>query len=160
MVFALVVMEEIWVGGRLQGEEKRLELLLHSQLENLVHNTMRTFHIGGAASRAAANNNVQIKSGGNIKFVNLKTVAKADGNFVAVSRSGELVINDGSGRSRERHKVPYGSLIVVADGAPVSAGQVVASWDPHTKPIITELNGVAAFLIWRITLLSLIGKTI
>ena len=107
--------------------------------------TMRTFHIGGAASRAAANNSVQIKSGGNIKFVNLKTVAKADGNFVAVSRSGELVINDGSGRSRERHKVPYGSLIVVADGAPVSAGQVVASWDPHTKPIITELNGVAAF---------------
>ena len=107
--------------------------------------TMRTFHIGGAASRAAAVNSIEVKSEGTIKHVNVKTVAKDDGTFVTVSRSGELVVNDENGRSRERHKVPYGALIGLADGADVTAGQSVASWDPHTHPIICEVGGKIVF---------------
>ena len=107
--------------------------------------TMRTFHIGGAASRAAAVNSIEVKSDGTIRHVNVKTVAKGDGSFVSVSRSGELVVNDESGRSRERHKVPYGAVIVVGDGAEVKAGQSVASWDPHTHPIICEVEGKVVF---------------
>jgi DNA-directed RNA polymerase subunit beta' len=108
--------------------------------------TMRTFHIGGAASRATAVNNVQVKSKGVIKLHNLKTVKHATGNLIAVSRSGELAVIDGHGRERERYKIPYGAVISIADGADVQAGQVVAQWDPHTHPIITEVAGVVKFV--------------
>jgi DNA-directed RNA polymerase subunit beta' len=107
---------------------------------------MRTFHIGGAASRAAAVDNVQVKTTGNLKFTNLKTVAHTAGHLVAVSRSGELSVMDAHGRERERYKVPYGAVIDARDGAAVKAGQTVAKWDPHTHPIVSEVAGVIRFI--------------
>ncbi|MBZ0221746.1 MAG: DNA-directed RNA polymerase subunit beta' [Dokdonella sp.] len=108
--------------------------------------TMRTFHIGGAASRAAAVDNVQVKTTGTLKFTNLKTVAHNSGHLVAVSRSGELSVMDAHGRERERYKVPYGANIDARDGAAVKAGQIVAKWDPHTHPIVSEVAGVVRFI--------------
>jgi len=107
--------------------------------------TMRTFHIGGAASRASAVDSVKVKQDGVIRLINLKTVQNKDKNLVAVSRSGELAIADENGRERERYKLPYGALIRVADGAAVSAGDIIANWDPHTHPIVTEVAGKVAF---------------
>ena len=103
--------------------------------------TMRTFHIGGAASRAASTNSITPKSTGTIRLHNIKIVSHKDGHNVAVSRSGELGIVDDNGRERERYKLPYGASIAVNDGDPVEAGQVIANWDPHTHPIISEVAG-------------------
>jgi DNA-directed RNA polymerase subunit beta' len=107
--------------------------------------TMRTFHIGGAASRATAQDNIQVMNDGTIRLHNLKSVEKQDGSLVAVSRSGELSLLDTMGRERERYKLPYGAVIKVADHTEVSAGDVVANWDPHTHPIITEVAGTVKF---------------
>jgi DNA-directed RNA polymerase subunit beta' len=108
--------------------------------------TMRTFHIGGAASRATAQDNIQVMNDGTVRLHNLKFVErKKDGFLVAVSRSGELSVLDTLGRERERYKLPYGALIKVADHAKISAGDVVASWDPHTHPIVTEVAGTVKF---------------
>jgi len=103
--------------------------------------TMRTFHIGGAASRSAAANNVQLKLGGMIKLHNIKLVKNNDGNNVAVSRSGELTVVDEFSRERERYKIPYGAVLTVSDGDATEGGQVVANWDPHTHPVVTEVAG-------------------
>ncbi len=103
--------------------------------------TMRTFHIGGAASRAAAVNSIDVKYGGAVRLVNMKVLQRSDGDFVSVSRSGELAIVNDIGRERERYKVPYGATLRVADGADVESGQAIANWDPHTHPIITEVDG-------------------
>ena len=103
--------------------------------------TMRTFHIGGAASRTAADNSVALKFKGNIRFHNIKSVKHASGKFIAVSRSGELHLIDENGRERERYKIPYGAEISVADNDVVQAGQIVATWDPHTHPVVTEMAG-------------------
>lgn len=108
--------------------------------------TMRTFHIGGAASRATAVNNVQVKTAGQIKLHTMKVVQHAKGYFVTVSRSGELTVADPQGRERERYKVPYGAVLTIGDGASVTAGQVVANWDPHTHPVITEVAGRVKFI--------------
>jgi len=107
--------------------------------------TMRTFHIGGAASGQAAQDNIQVNSDGTVKLHNIKVVDRPDGSLVAVSRSGELSVLDAVGRERERYKVPYGAVIKVRDEAAVSAGEVVANWDPHTHPIITEVAGTVKF---------------
>jgi DNA-directed RNA polymerase subunit beta' len=107
--------------------------------------TMRTFHIGGAASRAAAVSKIEVKTTGTARLKNLKVVKHASGNLVAVSRSGELIVQDEQGRNRERYKVPFGAVLTVGDGAKVKAGAVVANWDPHTHPIITEVAGKATF---------------
>jgi DNA-directed RNA polymerase subunit beta' len=107
--------------------------------------TMRTFHIGGAASRSAAVNNIEIKSNGVVKLNNIKTVAHHKGYLVAVSRSGEVSVINELGRERERYKVPYGATITVADGDVVKQGQVVATWDPHTHPVVTEVAGQLKF---------------
>ena len=107
--------------------------------------TMRTFHIGGAASRATAQDNIQVMNDGTIRLHNLKSVERTDGTLIAVSRSGELSLLDTMGRERERYKLPYGAVIKVADHAEVKAGDVVANWDPHTHPIITEVAGTAKF---------------
>ncbi|WP_350151615.1 DNA-directed RNA polymerase subunit beta' [Thalassobaculum sp.] len=104
--------------------------------------TMRTFHIGGAASRATAIDSIQVKHGGFVRLHNLKTVTKESGELVAVSRSGEIAIADSHGRERERYKLPYGAVIAVGEGDEVEAGQVIAQWDPHTHPIVTEVSGV------------------
>jgi DNA-directed RNA polymerase subunit beta' len=107
--------------------------------------TMRTFHIGGAASRASAVDNVQVKMSGKVRLVNIKVVERENGELVAVSRSGELALADADGRERERYKLPYGALIKVKEGAAVKAGDIVANWDPHTHSIITEVAGTVAF---------------
>ncbi|MDH4124870.1 MAG: DNA-directed RNA polymerase subunit beta' [Gammaproteobacteria bacterium] len=107
--------------------------------------TMRTFHIGGAASRSAAINNIEIKSNGIAKLVNIKTVSHHKGYLVAVSRSGEISVTNDQGRERERYKVPYGATITIADEERVKQGQVVASWDPHTHPVVTEVAGKLRF---------------
>ena len=107
--------------------------------------TMRTFHIGGAASRAAAVDNVSVKGDGVARLHNLKVVQHVDGHYVAVTRSGELSIADEYGRERERYKIPYGAMLSVADGAAVTGGQMVANWDPHTHPVISEVAGRVRF---------------
>jgi len=108
--------------------------------------TMRTFHIGGAASRATAIDNVQVKHGGAVRMHNLKTVQRESGELVAVSRSGEIAIADEHGRERERYKLPYGAVISVNENDHVDAGQMIAQWDPHTHPIITEVKGKVVLL--------------
>ena len=107
--------------------------------------TMRTFHIGGAASRVTATSRIEIKTTGVVRLKNIKLVKHASGNHVAVSRSGELIIQDDQGRNRERYKVPFGAVLAVTDGSKVKVGAVVANWDPHTHPIITEVAGKVAF---------------
>ncbi|SFC47167.1 DNA-directed RNA polymerase subunit beta' [Marinospirillum celere] len=107
--------------------------------------TMRTFHIGGAASRASATDSVQVKHGGKVRFHNIKVVDRDDGKLVAVSRSGALAIADAQGREREYYKLPYGAEINVRDGEAVEAGQIVAKWDPHTHPIVAEVAGRVQF---------------
>jgi DNA-directed RNA polymerase subunit beta' len=107
--------------------------------------TMRTFHIGGAASRASAQDSVQVKKGGVVRLHNIKVVERSSGELVAVSRSGQLAVADENGRERERYKLPYGAVISVKDGATVEAGAVVAKWEPHTHPIITEVAGKVRF---------------
>ena len=103
--------------------------------------TMRTFHIGGAASRATAVDSVQVKQDGTVRLHNVKLVERSDGNGVVVSRSSELSIAGKDGRERERYKLPYGAVLNVKDQSAVSAGDTVANWDPHTHPIITEVAG-------------------
>ena len=107
--------------------------------------TMRTFHIGGAASRAAAANSVEVKNGGMVRLHNVKTIQHAKGHLVAVSRSGEIAIIDEHGRERERYKLPYGAMITINDGERAAPGQVVATWDPHTHPVISEVSGKLKF---------------
>ncbi|MBD3683406.1 DNA-directed RNA polymerase subunit beta' [Stenotrophomonas sp. Br8] len=108
--------------------------------------TMRTFHIGGAASRAAAVDNITVKTTGSVKFSNLKSVSHANGSLVAVSRSGEMSVLDAHGRERERYKLPYGATITSKDGDAVKAGQTVANWDPHNHPIVSEVAGFIRFI--------------
>ena len=108
--------------------------------------TMRTFHIGGAASRAAAVSQIEAKSNGTVRYSNtMRYVTNAQKELVAISRSGEMIVVDDAGRERERHKVPYGATLAVTDGARIKAGAVLANWDPHTRPIITEYTGKVRF---------------
>jgi DNA-directed RNA polymerase subunit beta' len=108
--------------------------------------TMRTFHIGGAASRAASVSQVESKSNGVLNFTStMRYVTNARNEQVVISRNGEVIIADENGRERERHKVPYGSTLQITDGKTVKAGQAIATWDPHTRPIITEYAGHIKF---------------
>ena len=108
--------------------------------------TMRTFHIGGAASRSAAVDSVEVKSAGTLRMLNVKTIQhEQKGHLITTSRSGELAVIDEFGRERERYKVPYGATLAVNDGDPVEGGQRVASWDPHTHPVVTEVAGNLQF---------------
>ena len=108
--------------------------------------TMRTFHIGGAASRTVVASQVEGKSNGQMKYSsNMRTVSNTQGELVVVARSGEIMVTDDHGRERERHKVPYGAMLAVREGSQVRAGEVLATWDPHTRPIITEYAGRASF---------------
>jgi len=108
--------------------------------------TMRTFHIGGAASRAAVASSVEAKSSGSIGFnATMRYVTNTKGELVVISRSGEIVIHDEHGRERERHKVPYGAILSVKSDQSIKAGTILANWDPLTRPIITEFAGQAKF---------------
>ena len=108
--------------------------------------TMRTFHIGGAASRAAIASSVEAKSNGNIGFnATMRYVTNSKKELVVIARSGEIIIADEHGRERERHKVPYGAVLSVKADQAVKAGTILANWDPLTRPIITEFAGKAHF---------------
>jgi len=108
--------------------------------------TMRTFHIGGAASRAAVASSVEAKSNGTIRFTaTMRYVTNGKGDQIVISRSGEVLITDDHGRERERHKVPYGATLIVKDGMVIKAGTALATWDPLTRPIITEYTGTVKF---------------
>ncbi|AZR82891.1 DNA-directed RNA polymerase subunit beta' [Thiomicrospira sp. S5] len=107
--------------------------------------TMRTFHIGGTASASTAQSQVEVKHEGKVKFDNLKTVQNSEKQVVVTSRSGEISILDSMGREKERYKIPYGSVLNVEDGADASSGKVLATWDAHTHPVITEAEGVIQF---------------
>jgi DNA-directed RNA polymerase subunit beta' len=104
--------------------------------------TMRTFHIGGAASRTAVQSHVEAKSNGTVRFnPAMRYLSNAKGDKVVISRSGEIIVADDAGRERERHKVPYGATLHVADGDAGKAGKSLANWDPHHRPIISEYAG-------------------
>ena len=107
--------------------------------------TMRTFHIGGAASRTATSSHVEVKNNGTVSFNRIRSVRKQNGHNVVVSRSGELIVHDIHGVDRERYKVPYGAAVRVDNGDEVTSGQVIAAWEPHTHPIITEVAGKVRF---------------
>ncbi|MFZ5555824.1 MAG: DNA-directed RNA polymerase subunit beta' [Pseudomonadota bacterium] len=108
--------------------------------------TMRTFHIGGAASRTTTASHVESKSAGTVRFAaGMRYVTNVRGEQVVISRNGEVVIQDESGRERERHKIPYGATLLVKDGQAAKAGTMLANWDPHTRPIITEYAGTVKF---------------
>ncbi len=107
--------------------------------------TMRTFHVGGAASRSVSADGVDARAAGTIRAHNIKTVKNKEGLLVAVSRTGEIGVVDANGRERERYKVPYGATLLVADGQAVKAGERLAKWDAHTHPIVTELAGRVRF---------------
>ena len=108
--------------------------------------TMRTFHIGGAASRAAIASNVEAKSAGTVGFnATMRYVSNSKGELVVISRSGEITIVDEYGRERERHKVPYGAIMTIKPDQQVKAGTILANWDPLTRPIITEYAGQVKF---------------
>ena len=108
--------------------------------------TMRTFHIGGAASRAAIASSVEAKSNGIIGFnPTMRYVSNAKGDLVVISRSGEIILQDEHGRERERHKVPYGAILTVKADQSIKAGAILANWDPLTRPIITEFAGQIRF---------------
>ena len=108
--------------------------------------TMRTFHIGGAASRAVAESGATVRNSGKIKIENSKIVTNTEGKQVVVSRQSELVVIDDFGSVKESHKLPYGSVLEVKEGDDVKVGQTVARWDPHTHPIISEVHGFIKFL--------------
>jgi len=108
--------------------------------------TMRTFHIGGAASRTAVVSKVESKSNGTVHYSStMRYVTNAQNELIAISRSGEIIIQDENGRERERHKASYGATLLVRNGETVKAGQILTSWDPHTRPIITEYAGKVRF---------------
>ena len=107
--------------------------------------TMRTFHIGGAASRVAATSSIDVKYGGSVRLDNVKLLEQESGNSVVVSRSGDVSLLDEVGRERERYKLEYGAVLTVQDGDVVEPGVKIASWDPHTRPLITEVSGTVRF---------------
>ena len=108
--------------------------------------TMRTFHIGGAATGSAAVSSVEVKNSGTVHLNNVKTVKNAKGNLVTISRSGELIVQDKRGANREKHKIPYGAELSIKDGQSIKSGDVVAEWDPHTHPIVSEASGKISFI--------------
>ncbi|EMK3757235.1 DNA-directed RNA polymerase subunit beta', partial [Providencia rettgeri] len=107
--------------------------------------TMRTFHIGGAASRAAAESSIQVRNTGTLKLVNAKYVTNSEGKLVITSRNTELRLIDEFGRTKESYKVPYGAHLTKGDGAAVTGGETVANWDPHTMPVVSEVSGFISF---------------
>jgi DNA-directed RNA polymerase subunit beta' len=133
-------------GGLVNGGEAVGVIAAQSIGEPGTQLTMRTFHIGGAASRAAIASSVEAKSNGNIGFnATMRYVTNGKKELVVISRSGEIVIHDEHGRERERHKVPYGAVLAVKADQTVKAGLILANWDPLTRPIITEFAGKAHF---------------
>jgi DNA-directed RNA polymerase subunit beta' len=133
-------------GGLVNGGEAVGVIAAQSIGEPGTQLTMRTFHIGGAASRAAVASSVEAKSNGVVGFnATMRYVTNSKGELVVIARSGEIVIHDEHGRERERHKVPYGAILTVNADQTLKAGTLLANWDPLTRPIITEYAGRAHF---------------
>ena len=133
-------------GGLINGGEAVGVIAAQSIGEPGTQLTMRTFHIGGAASRAAIASSVEAKSNGRIGFnATMRYVTNSKNELVVIARSGEIIIHDEHGRERERHKVPYGAVLSVKPDQVVKAGVILANWDPLTRPIITEFAGRARF---------------
>ncbi len=133
-------------GGLINGGEAVGVIAAQSIGEPGTQLTMRTFHIGGAASRAAIASSVEAKSNGTIGFnATMRYVTNSKKDLVVISRSGEIVIHDEHARERERHKVPYGAILTVKADQAIKAGAILANWDPLTRPIITEFAGKAHF---------------
>ena len=107
--------------------------------------TMRTFHIGGTASRRVEQSSIEVRHEGIVKLQNIKVVKNSSGHPTVMNRNGELIISDEAGRERERYKVPYGALLRVSEGDTVKAGGLVAEWDPYTVPLLTEVSGTVRF---------------
>src|SRR5690606_27713474 len=108
--------------------------------------TMRTFHLVGAASCAALVSAIESKSNGTARFASsMRYITNSRGEQIAISRSGEVLIVDENGRERERHKVPYGATLLATDGSAIKAGSQLATWDPLTRPIISEYGGTIKF---------------
>jgi DNA-directed RNA polymerase subunit beta' len=107
--------------------------------------TMRTFHIGGAATRRAEQSSLENRYAGSIKFSNLATVKRNDGTLVVMNRNGEVVVVDDSGRERERYQVIYGAKLLVKEGQKVEPGTLIAEWDPFAMPLLTEVGGTVKF---------------
>lgn len=108
--------------------------------------TMRTFHIGGAASAAAKESSVQVKNTGTVHLMNAKFVTNDESKLVLTSRNTELTITDAFGRTKEHYKVPYGAVLSKGDGQEVTAGETIANWDPHTMPVVSEVSGFVKFV--------------
>jgi DNA-directed RNA polymerase subunit beta' len=107
--------------------------------------TMRTFHIGGTASRVSEQSRLDAKSNGIVRFINLQTVKSKTGDLVVMNRQGSIAIVDEKGRERERYAVVYGAKVKVTEGGPVLLGQALVEWDPYTFAILTEIGGTAQF---------------
>ncbi len=144
-VCALCYGRDLARGGRINIGEAVGIIAAQSIGEPGTQLTMRTFHIGGAASRSAEQASQETKYGGYVRFENLKTVTDRNDRLVVVSRNGELTVNEETGRERERYKVPYGATLNVEEGAAVETGATLAEWDPYTVPILTEVEGTARF---------------
>ena len=108
--------------------------------------TMRTFHIGGAASGSSVTDNIMVRTAGYVRLRDLRTVERSKGKYVAVSRSGSVFVYDQNDREREVYKIPYGAVLTVQENSAVEAGEVIATWDPHTHPVISEVNGKIQFI--------------
>ena len=107
--------------------------------------TMRTFHIGGTASRVSEASKHEATNAGIVHFLNVQTVTNKDGNEVAINRNGKLLIVDKQGREKERYALVYGSLLKVHDGQAVKEGEALVEWDPYTSAILTEVGGKVTF---------------
>jgi DNA-directed RNA polymerase subunit beta' len=107
--------------------------------------TMRTFHIGGTASRVSEQSRLDAKNNGTVRFINLATVRSKSGDMVAMNRSGAVVVVDERGREKERYTIVYGAKLKVEEGASVTLGQTLAEWDPYTFAILTEIGGTIQF---------------
>jgi DNA-directed RNA polymerase subunit beta' len=107
--------------------------------------TMRTFHIGGTASRRAEQTTLECRIDGRVKFINLKSVKNREGNLIVMNRNGEIAILDENGRERRRYSVIYGAKLRVKDGQKVKEGEILAEWDPYAIPVLTEVSGRVKF---------------
>lgn len=107
--------------------------------------TMRTFHIGGTASGSAAQSQIEVKHTGSVKWENIKAIKNSEDKIIVTSRSGEVSVIDESGREQERYKISYGTTLTVENGGSIASGDILAQWDPHTHPVITEAEGNIAF---------------
>jgi DNA-directed RNA polymerase subunit beta' len=132
--------------GRLVGVGEAIGIIAAQSIgEPGTQLTMRTFHIGGTASRRAEQTTLECRIDGRVKFINLKSVKNREGNLIVMNRNGEIAILDENGRERRRYSVIYGAKLRVKDGQKVKEGEILAEWDPYSIPVLTEVSGHVKF---------------